>query len=191
MTRHRWAATALCLVAVVAAQAQWPAPPVPSPVGFQSINNDRFSQLRRQAMQFVGLGHDRASSSSSGIEMPSSRLIAEAYQSCGWRGARNICCCGSHWTRSSGRPPFCRCGQSSNGSWSHWIIWNRCWLVCRSLFLWIGCCRFSPARSLMGRDVARGSRAWLDSTEARAAAAQVRGWSPRARPRKCPGGCAC
>ncbi|HEL3193838.1 TPA: hypothetical protein UMF74_000444 [Stenotrophomonas maltophilia] len=54
MTRHRWAATALCLVAVVAAQAQWPAPPVPSPVGFQSINDDRFSQLRRQAMQFVG-----------------------------------------------------------------------------------------------------------------------------------------
>ncbi|WP_223224568.1 hypothetical protein [Stenotrophomonas maltophilia] len=46
-------ATALCLVAVVAAQAQWPAPPVPSPVGFQSINGDRFSQLRRQAMQFV------------------------------------------------------------------------------------------------------------------------------------------
>lgn len=54
MTRHRWATTALCLVAVVAAQAQWPAPPVPSPVGFQSINDDRFSQLRRQAMQFVG-----------------------------------------------------------------------------------------------------------------------------------------
>ncbi|HHA2861398.1 TPA: hypothetical protein ACOFDH_003874 [Stenotrophomonas maltophilia] len=53
MTRHRWAATALCLVAVVAAQAQWPAPPVPSPVGFQSINDDRFSQLRRQVMQFV------------------------------------------------------------------------------------------------------------------------------------------
>lgn len=53
MTRHRWAATALCLVVVVAAQAQWSAPPVPSPVGFQSINEDRFSQLRRQAMQLV------------------------------------------------------------------------------------------------------------------------------------------
>ena len=53
MTRHRWAATALCLVAVVAAQAQWSAPPVTSPIGFQSINDDRFSQLRRQAMQFV------------------------------------------------------------------------------------------------------------------------------------------
>jgi len=49
----RWAATALCLVVVVAAQALWPAPPVPSPVAFQSINDDRFSQLRRQAMQFV------------------------------------------------------------------------------------------------------------------------------------------
>ena len=53
MTRHRWAATALFLVSVVAAQAQWPAPPVPSPVGFQRINDDRFSRLRRQAIQFV------------------------------------------------------------------------------------------------------------------------------------------
>ncbi|TGW18927.1 hypothetical protein E4417_10905 [Stenotrophomonas maltophilia] len=53
MARYFWAATALCLVAVVAAQAKWPAPPVPSPVGFQSINGDQFSQLRRQAMQFV------------------------------------------------------------------------------------------------------------------------------------------
>ncbi|HEL4808111.1 TPA: hypothetical protein UN084_003671 [Stenotrophomonas maltophilia] len=49
----RWAANALCLVVVVAAQAQWPATPAPSPVAFQSINDDRFSQLRRQAMQFV------------------------------------------------------------------------------------------------------------------------------------------
>gem|GEM_PF-6406868 len=137
------------------------------------------------------LGHDRASSSWNGIGMPSSKFIAEAYPCCGWRGARNICCCRSHWTRSSGHPPFCSCGQSSNGSWSHWIIWNRCWLVCRSLFLWIGCCRFSPARSLVGCDMARGSRAWLDFTEPRAAAAQVRGWSLRARRRRCPGGCAC
>ncbi|MBA0360240.1 hypothetical protein [Stenotrophomonas maltophilia] len=53
MARYFWAATALCLVAVVAAQARWSAPPAPSPVGFQSINDDRFSQLRRQAMQFV------------------------------------------------------------------------------------------------------------------------------------------
>lgn len=53
MARCCWAATALCLVVVVAAQTQWPAPPVPSPVGFQRINDDRFSQLRRQAMQFV------------------------------------------------------------------------------------------------------------------------------------------
>lgn len=49
----RWAANALCLVVVVAAQAQWPAMPVPSPVALQGINDDRFSQLRRQAMQFV------------------------------------------------------------------------------------------------------------------------------------------
>ncbi|MBH1801429.1 hypothetical protein I5T93_00465 [Stenotrophomonas maltophilia] len=53
MAWWRWAATALCLVVVVAAQALWPAPPVPSPVAFQRINDDRFSQLRRQAMQFV------------------------------------------------------------------------------------------------------------------------------------------
>ena len=53
MAWWRWAATALCLVVVVAAQTQWLAPPVPSPVAFQSINDDRFSQLRRQAMQFV------------------------------------------------------------------------------------------------------------------------------------------
>ncbi|WP_448141065.1 hypothetical protein [Stenotrophomonas sepilia] len=53
MAWWRWAATALCLVVVVAAQALWPAPPVPSPVAFQNINDDRFSQLRRQAMQFV------------------------------------------------------------------------------------------------------------------------------------------
>ncbi|AWT14881.1 hypothetical protein DM611_11715 [Stenotrophomonas maltophilia] len=49
----RWAATVLCLVAVVAAQTRWLTPPLPSPIGFQSINDDRFSQLRRQAMQFV------------------------------------------------------------------------------------------------------------------------------------------
>ncbi|MCU1057229.1 hypothetical protein B9Y88_11090 [Stenotrophomonas maltophilia] len=49
----RWAANALCLVVVVAARTQWPATPAPSPVAFQNINDDRLSQLRRQAMQFV------------------------------------------------------------------------------------------------------------------------------------------
>ncbi|QBL40924.1 hypothetical protein MG068_10525 [Stenotrophomonas sp. ASS1] len=53
MAWWRWAANAPCLVVVVAAQAQWPAPPVPSPVAFESITDNRFSQLRRQAMQFV------------------------------------------------------------------------------------------------------------------------------------------
>jgi hypothetical protein len=53
VARYRWAATALCLVAVVAAQTLWLAPLVPSPIGFQNIPDDRFSQLRRQAMQFV------------------------------------------------------------------------------------------------------------------------------------------
>ncbi|SNY56546.1 hypothetical protein SAMN02744784_00023 [Stenotrophomonas sp. CC120223-11] len=136
------------------------------------------------------LGHDRASSLLSGIEMPSSRFIAEAYQCCCWRGARNICCCVSHWTRRSGRPPLCGCGRSSNGNWSRWIIWSRCWLACRNLFCWIGCCRCSRARCMRGCDVVCCSRALLDSTVARAAAAQVRGWSLPARPRKCPGGCA-
>lgn len=48
-----WAATALCVGFVIAAQAQWLEPPVPSPIAFQRISNDRFSQLRRQAIQFV------------------------------------------------------------------------------------------------------------------------------------------
>ncbi|HIE1097605.1 MULTISPECIES: hypothetical protein [Stenotrophomonas] len=38
---------------MLAAQAQWLEPPVPSPIAFQRISNERFSQLRRQAMQFV------------------------------------------------------------------------------------------------------------------------------------------
>lgn len=53
MARHCWAATLLCLVAVVAAQTRWLSPPLPSPIGFQSINDDRISHLRRQVMQFV------------------------------------------------------------------------------------------------------------------------------------------
>ncbi|MEX7640348.1 hypothetical protein [Stenotrophomonas maltophilia] len=53
MARYCWAATLLYIVAVVAAQTRWLALPLPSPIGFQSINDDRFSQLRRQAMQFV------------------------------------------------------------------------------------------------------------------------------------------
>nr|WP_312659816.1 hypothetical protein [Stenotrophomonas geniculata] len=52
MAWWRWAANALCLVVVVAAQALWPAPPAPSPVAFESITDNRFSQLRRQAVQF-------------------------------------------------------------------------------------------------------------------------------------------
>ncbi|MCU1062646.1 hypothetical protein [Stenotrophomonas maltophilia] len=53
MARYCWAATLLCLVAVVAAQTRWLSPPLPSPIGFQSINDDRISHLRRQVMQFV------------------------------------------------------------------------------------------------------------------------------------------
>ena len=49
----RWAATALFFTAVVAAQLWWWAPPAPEQLAFQSITDNRFSQLRRQAMQFV------------------------------------------------------------------------------------------------------------------------------------------
>lgn len=49
----RWAATALCLVAAVAAPVLWLSPAVPERLAFQSIADDRFSQLRRQAMAFV------------------------------------------------------------------------------------------------------------------------------------------
>lgn len=49
----RWAATALFFTAVVAAQPWWSAPPVPEPLAFQSITDNRFSQLRRHAVQFV------------------------------------------------------------------------------------------------------------------------------------------
>ncbi|WP_142805972.1 hypothetical protein [Stenotrophomonas maltophilia] len=53
MARYCRAATLLCLVAVVAAQTRWLSPPLPSPIGFQSINDDRISHLRRQVIQFV------------------------------------------------------------------------------------------------------------------------------------------
>lgn len=39
--------------AVVGAQLWWSAPPVPEQLTFQSITDNRFSRLRRQAMQFV------------------------------------------------------------------------------------------------------------------------------------------
>lgn len=48
-----WTVTALCVGVVIAAQAQWFEPPVPSPIAFQRISNDHFSQLRRQAIRFV------------------------------------------------------------------------------------------------------------------------------------------
>lgn len=48
-----WAVTALCAGAVIAAQARWLEPPAPSPIAFQRISDDRFSQLRRQAIRFV------------------------------------------------------------------------------------------------------------------------------------------
>ncbi|WP_099485438.1 hypothetical protein [Stenotrophomonas maltophilia] len=49
----RWAATVLCIAAVLAAQIHWPVPPAPEQLAFQSIPDDRFSLLRRQARQFV------------------------------------------------------------------------------------------------------------------------------------------
>ncbi|WP_295554146.1 hypothetical protein [uncultured Stenotrophomonas sp.] len=53
MTWCRWAATVICLAVVVTAQIQWPVPPVPDQLAFHGISDDRFSQLRRQARQFV------------------------------------------------------------------------------------------------------------------------------------------
>ncbi|WP_255253453.1 hypothetical protein [Stenotrophomonas sp. CC120223-11] len=38
---------------MIAAQAQWLEPPAPTPIAFQRISNERFSQLRRQAIRFV------------------------------------------------------------------------------------------------------------------------------------------
>lgn len=48
-----WAATALCVGVVIAAETQWFEPPAATPIAFQRISNERFLQLRRQAMQFV------------------------------------------------------------------------------------------------------------------------------------------
>lgn len=53
MSGCRWAAVALCMAAVVTVQCQWSVPPLPSPLAFQEIPGDRFSNLRRQAIQFV------------------------------------------------------------------------------------------------------------------------------------------
>lgn len=49
----RWAAAALCLAAAVAAPVLWLSPSVHERLAFQSIADDRFSQLRRQVMAFV------------------------------------------------------------------------------------------------------------------------------------------
>lgn len=49
----RWAATALCLAVAVAPPVLWLSPSVPERLAFQGIADDRFSQLRRQAMAFV------------------------------------------------------------------------------------------------------------------------------------------
>lgn len=53
MAWYRWTAVALCFGAVTAALGQWPAPPMPSPLAFQSISGERYLQLRRLAIQFV------------------------------------------------------------------------------------------------------------------------------------------
>lgn len=49
----RWVATALLLTSVVAAQLWWSVRPVPEQLAFHSIADNRFSHLRRQAVQFV------------------------------------------------------------------------------------------------------------------------------------------
>ncbi len=51
--RHPWVAMALCLAPVIAVPRQWSVPSIPSPLAFQSLSGVRYSQLRRQAVQFV------------------------------------------------------------------------------------------------------------------------------------------
>lgn len=53
MVWHRWAALVLCIASLVATQRQLSARPIPSPLAFKSISGERYSQLRRQAIQFV------------------------------------------------------------------------------------------------------------------------------------------
>ncbi len=53
MAWRRWAATALLLTAVVVAQLWWSVLPAPEQLAFHGIIDNRFSQLRRQAVQFV------------------------------------------------------------------------------------------------------------------------------------------
>ncbi|HDS1604620.1 hypothetical protein I5U15_04580 [Stenotrophomonas maltophilia] len=53
MAWHRWAAVALCIASLVAAQRQLSARLMPSPLAFKSTSGERYSQLRRQAIQFV------------------------------------------------------------------------------------------------------------------------------------------
>ncbi|GEM_PF-279608 len=50
---HHWVAMALCLARVIAAPRQWSLPSIPSPLAFQSLSGVRYSQLRRQAVQFA------------------------------------------------------------------------------------------------------------------------------------------
>lgn len=52
MVWHRWAAMALCIASLVAAQRQLSARLISSPLAFKSISGERYSQLRRQAIQF-------------------------------------------------------------------------------------------------------------------------------------------
>ncbi|WP_164147429.1 hypothetical protein [Stenotrophomonas maltophilia] len=53
MAWRRWAATALLLTAVVVAQLWWSVLPAPEQLAFHGITDNRFSQLRRQAVKFV------------------------------------------------------------------------------------------------------------------------------------------
>lgn len=53
MARYHWALLALILASAVAARVLWSTAPVPAPLAFQSITDDQFQRLRRQAIQFV------------------------------------------------------------------------------------------------------------------------------------------
>jgi hypothetical protein len=107
---------------------------VPSPIGFQNIHDDRFLQLRRQAMQFV------EARSRQGYQFVDQREGAALQIYCRdvpvlWLERRPIiCCCGYHWMPGSGRRPLCSCGPFFNGRWNLWAFCSRRWPECLSLF---------------------------------------------------------
>jgi hypothetical protein len=129
----RWTATVLCLAAAVAGPVHWASPPVRERLAFQGIADDRFSQLRRLAMAFVEARPHQ------GVRFVETRPGASLQIHCKgvpvlWLERRSqYLLLQASVAPGSGRPTLCSCGRFFNGSWSHWTLWSRCWLACRSL----------------------------------------------------------